>query len=127
MERESLIDNRKREETAARIRRKRESLGLTQEKMAECAGLTLDNYKKIEDGTNAMSISSLRCVQKALDVSFDYLLEGSHDSFETLWKEINACDVRERTLLLLKMVAELSRTGFTEKEFREYLFVDDWI
>lgn len=127
MKTNKITSDKQREETAARIRRKRESMGLTQEKMAENAGLSLDNYKKIEDGSNAMSITSLRCVQKALGVSFDYLLDGSQDSLDELWKEINACDVKEKIILLIKMVAEMSRTNFTEKEFREYLFFDEAI
>ena len=40
-------------ETAQRIRTLRERMGYTQESAAELAGLSAENYKKIEEGSNA--------------------------------------------------------------------------
>lgn len=100
--------------TAARIRREREILGLTQDRMAEKLGLSADNYKKIEEGINGMSMQSLRSIRNALDVSYDYLLDGKQESLEEIAKQVNALSRAEQTALLIRIVSNLSKTEFDE-------------
>lgn len=109
----SQIEEQK-QKTAARIRREREILGLTQDRMAEKLGLSADNYKKIEEGINGMSMQSLRSIRNALDVSYDYLLEGKQESLEQVARHANALSRAEQIALLIRIVSNLSRTTFDE-------------
>ena len=113
--------DRKKMETAGRIRQIREEQKLTQAEMAEASGLSLENLKKIEDGGNAMSTASLRKVQKTLGVSFDFLLEGEKLPLHQLEQEMNACTYEERIYLLLKLFKSITRTEYTELEIGELL------
>lgn len=109
----SQIEEQK-QKTAARIRREREILGLTQDRMAEKLGLSADNYKKIEEGINGMSMQSLRSIRSALDVSYDYLLDGKQDTLEQIARQVNALSRAEQMALLIRIVSNLSRTKFDE-------------
>ncbi len=110
-----------REQTAARIKRMRECLGYTQEMVAERAKISVENYKKIEDDSNAMSISSLRGIQRALEVSFDYLLEGDVEPIEQLWQKINASETPVKLALLIRLIQFFARDGMTKKEILDCL------
>ena len=109
----------KTEETARRIKEYRERLNKTQQQMADSVKMKIENYKKIEDGSNAMSIRSLRKIQKALDVSFDYILEGEIEPSDDLWHKINACDNEECMKLLVKMIKKVSNVEFGEQELSD--------
>lgn len=102
------------QKTAARIRREREILGLTQDRMAEKLGLSADNYKKIEEGINGMSMQSLRSIRNALNVSYDYLLDGQQETLEQIARQVNALSRAEQMALLIRIVSNLSRTKFDE-------------
>lgn len=106
--------NEQKQKTAARIRREREILGLTQDRMAEKLGLSADNYKKIEEGINGMSMQSLRSIRNALDVSYDYLLDGKQETLEEIARQVNALSRAEQMALLIRIVSNLSRTKFDE-------------
>lgn len=111
-------------ETAERIRHLREQMGMTQEEMAERAGLKLDNYKKIESGENAMSMDSLRGVQSAFDVSFDYLLDGKQDDIEELWQKVNTYSKEECIEFMVKMIRKLSGVNYNEEKLKKSLVAD---
>ncbi len=63
-------------ETGDRICKKRKKLGLTQEALAEKAGLTTQFVSYAESGKRAMRPENLLKIAKALGVSTDYLLTG---------------------------------------------------
>ena len=59
-----------------RISRLRKNLGLTQEKLAEQADISIQFLVQIEHGKRTMKIGTLRKLCSALSVSADYLING---------------------------------------------------
>jgi len=59
-----------------RLRRQRNSLGLTQEYVAERLDISLRYYQMLEQGNKGASIETLAKISKTLSVSMDYLLFG---------------------------------------------------
>ena len=59
-----------------RLRNKRNALGLTQEYVAERAGITLRFYQMVERGEKSVSLDTLINLSRTLTVSIDYLLFG---------------------------------------------------
>lgn len=74
--------------------------------------------------TNAMSMASLRGVQEALDVSFDYLLDGEVEPSEKLWHQINASNNKIGMEILIKLIRKFSGEVFTESELKQNLAAD---
>lgn len=60
----------------ARVRTRREELGLTREKFAELAGLSVQFAASIELGKQRMTTDSLAKVCRALCVTADYIVFG---------------------------------------------------
>lgn len=56
---------------------RRKELGLTQEEVADHAGIAHQQYNKAENGKTCLSSDSLRRISAALQISTDYLLFGS--------------------------------------------------
>lgn len=63
-------------EIGARVRKRREELGLTREKMAELAGLSVQFAASIELGKQRMTTDSLAKICRALCVTADYIVFG---------------------------------------------------
>lgn len=59
-----------------RLRKRRMSLKMTQESVAEQIGVTLRWYQRIERGENTVSIDTLLNISRVLSVSIDYLMFG---------------------------------------------------
>ena len=60
----------------ARIRERRIMLGLTQQQLAELAGVTYQQQHKYERGVNRVSAGRLFKIARALNVPVDYFYEG---------------------------------------------------
>ena len=67
-------------EIAARIRELREISGISQEEMAARTGVTLDEYRRCEEGTQDLSIAFLYRTVLILGVDMGDLLEGHSPS-----------------------------------------------
>lgn len=63
-------------EIGTRVRERREKLGLTREKLAELAGLSVQFTASIELGKQRMTTDSLARICRALHVSSDYIVFG---------------------------------------------------
>ena len=76
----------------AKLKQKRLSLGLTQEKVAEKLGLSESFYSRIERGDRVLSVETLVKVACFFDVSLDYLLlDATHSGVnDKLLVEIDA-------------------------------------
>lgn len=61
------------------IQRTRVSRGLTQAKLAEKVGVSINHISRIETGAGTMSLDSLVAVSNALDTTPDYLLMGEYN------------------------------------------------
>lgn len=64
---------------AARLRRRRLMLGLTQQAMAELIGVTFQQAHKYETGMNRISAGRLYQIAEALGVSVAYFFQGLDD------------------------------------------------
>lgn len=62
---------------AGRMIARRKELQLTQEKVAELAGIAHQQYNKAEKGKTCVGSDTLLRISQALDVSADFLLYGS--------------------------------------------------
>lgn len=67
------------EHIGLRLRQRRALLGMTQEKLAECVGITFQQVQKYENGANRISAGRLYEFSNILDVPVDYFYEGSKD------------------------------------------------
>jgi len=73
-----------------RIRRARENTRLTQWQLADICILSAAHMGHIERGSRLPSLEAVFRISKALNVSMDYLLEGSLSSDDVLLNNINA-------------------------------------
>lgn len=65
-----------------RMAQRRKECGLTQEQVADLAGITHQQYNKAENGKTCLSSDTLLKVSTALQTSADYLLRGQKTSKE---------------------------------------------
>ena len=61
-----------------RMSARRRELGLTQEMVADLAGIAHQQYNKAENGKACLGSDSLRKVSATLQISADYLLTGKN-------------------------------------------------
>jgi len=93
----------------ARIRGFRKARGLTQEKIAEKAGVEPSNLSHIERGATKVSLPTLLKIANALDVSLDDLVYDSlkksrHISYKVLEEVLSDCTDRE-----VQSITEMAR------------------
>jgi transcriptional regulator with XRE-family HTH domain len=62
-----------------RVRQRRKTLGVTQERLAEDLGLTFQQVQKYERGANRVSASKLYEIAKSLRTTIGYFFEGLAD------------------------------------------------
>ena len=77
-------------EIGARIRRQREHIGMTQERLGEAFELSASFVGHIERGSRKLSVESLYKMASVLDVSVDYLLSDRMLQETTLPAEISS-------------------------------------
>ena len=103
-------------EVGNRIYKLRKSLGLTQEKLAECADISTQFLVQIEHGQKTMKIGTLRKLCAALSVSADYIINGT-ESFlgcaeaEALLNQLSDSERRKAIKLLSAFVDILNDTN----------------
>jgi len=61
------------------IQRARNEIKITQAKLAEAAGFSVNHISRIETGSGTMSLDSLIAISNALNTTPDYLLMGEYD------------------------------------------------
>ena len=69
----------------ARIRKRRELLGLSREELAEQLGVTAKFIGDIEYGEKGVSMKNLYRLKQILGVGADFLLEGAEDDLRFAW------------------------------------------
>jgi transcriptional regulator with XRE-family HTH domain len=65
-----------------RIRMRRKELGMSQERLADCIGLTFQQVQKYERAANRVSASKLWEVARALSIHIGYFYDGLGDGTE---------------------------------------------
>lgn len=85
------------EEIGSKIREERKRQKLTQEKLAEMAGISLSFLGHIERGTRKLSVDTLVKICDALQCSADDILSTGHANAET---QISALNILKEALRL---------------------------
>ena len=93
------------------IRNRRKTLGLTQEDLAEAAGLSVNFIGRIEIGEKTPSLGTITCLAKVLNVEASDLFEREH----VKWLD----EVQELVRKLPEPDAEFAVSKF--KEIVDYL------
>ncbi len=114
-------------DTGKRLKKLRESLGYTQEKMAEVLEVSVTLYKKMENGSYNISVKSLRRLKEIFNVSIDYLMFGEQISFDRIWMLLQSSRNSVKLKLLLRLLLYFQKDcgeSFVEKkrdvEYMEY-------
>ena len=114
-------------DTGKRLKKLRESLGYTQEKMAEVLEVSVTLYKKRETGSYNISVKSLRRLKEIFNVSIDYLMFGEQISFDRIWMLLQSSRNSVKLKLLLRLLLYFQKDcgeSFVEKkrdvEYMEY-------
>ena len=63
-------------EIGSRVRMRRISIGMSQEKLGEMLGLTFQQVQKYEKGTNRISVGRLVDIAKILGVDIHFFFDG---------------------------------------------------
>ncbi len=105
---------RERMQSATRLRQIRENANLTQERFAEILGISLSAYKKVESGENQVSLSCLRNLYNAMNVSTDYILYGDNKNLDDTWRMILNCSESDKMFLLLRLLVYFTIIKDTE-------------
>ena len=100
-------------EMANRIKKRRETLGFTQESFCETIGLSASSYTKIENAFQRPALDTLIKIAKHLDLSLDYIVFGDVKSKKVLESDvINAivqnCD-GEKLLYVSRLLTQIAR------------------
>lgn len=61
----------------SRIRLRRVAVGMTQDKLGECLGVTFQQVQKYEKGVNRVGASRLQKISEVLNVSISFFFEGA--------------------------------------------------
>jgi transcriptional regulator with XRE-family HTH domain len=80
-----------------RIKAQRKLLGMTQEELAELAGISCSFMGHIERGTRKLSVDTLVKITGALQLSCDMLLQDSLDA--DVQREVQGLNERKRRIL----------------------------
>ena len=67
-------------EIGGRVRMRRVSIGMSQEKLARAFGLTFQQIQKYEKGTNRVGASRLQAIASILSVPVAFFFEGAPDA-----------------------------------------------
>ena len=112
-----------------RIRERRVSLGMSQEKLGEYLGLTFQQIQKYERGANRISASKLWALSDFLKVSVEWFFDGlgkagkgqkdvmTRPEAHQLARYYSACpaSTRKRLLALIRATADMRGKGSRKK------------
>ena len=92
-------------EIGRRVRKFREERCLTQEALAEAAGVSVPYVSHIERGIKKLSLGTLLRLSAALDVTVDTLLRGNQPAeanafYSDVQELLDDCSQKERKVLL---------------------------
>ena len=94
-----------------RLCKRRKEMGLTQEAMAECLGMSTTFYGEIERGRKRLSIEKILLVYEQTGMDPDYLLTGKGPLDQAVMEIFKSCPEEKRPVLeqILSNLTELCR------------------
>lgn len=95
MEKQQLI------EIGHRLRKRRQELGLTRDKMSELADIGSGYYGQLEVGTSQMSIDTLIKLSRSMHLPMEYIIFGDDEEAgdpSAVIDLLNRCTLRELSL-----------------------------
>lgn len=102
------------EDVGKRIRQERHSKNITQEKLAEAAGITVQHMSNIENGNTKLSLTVLVDIANALDTDTSVLLVGSLNnnvfSSNFLFSELLSECTNDERLIIIDTVQSLKKS-----------------
>lgn len=104
-------------EMGARIRARRESLGMSRETLAKMIPVSAKTISNIEYGEKGISISNLYKLKQALGVSVDFLLDGD-DAYAGMEEERK---MLSENILSSLSVCSVKQLGCMEQMARIYV------
>lgn len=104
-----------------KIRQRRHILGLSQQALAEGAGIKFQQIQKYESGTNRVSASRLWVIAQILDVPVSYFFDGLRKTEGLACG--NDCEV-PADILTDKRALDLVRTYYSIPEKHRHRLVD---
>ena len=111
-------------EVAGRIREMREITGFTEEQMAEKTEVSLEEYRKYENGKLDFPFTFIHKCSLAFDIGITDLLEGSsaHLSSYTITRKGNGQETAKENGISIKNLAPLFRKKIAEPYWVKYEF-----
>ena len=112
------------QEIGARLKQARLAKKLTQNQLAEAAGISVSFLSYLENGHQAMNIQTLISLLDVLNVSADWLLNNSTDSANhaaalEIEKELASCTPQEREAILRLVLVMKDSIGKLKPEPNE--------
>lgn len=111
-----MKEHKSKDTGADRLRKLRNSLGLTQEQMAEALGVSESLYKGTERKKMPISRKTAEAVETKFGVSADYFYFGTLREGQDVWMQILECDDYDKFKLFLKLLNYFSAQGCFEMD-----------
>lgn len=107
-------------EVGNRINETRKSRGYTREKLSELADISVQFLADIEKGRKSMTVNTLRKIAAALNVTADYIMNGSEPFSEnaavnTMLASLSPYQREQAEKLLTVFVETISREKRTDR------------
>jgi len=107
------MTKKQQKEMADRIKKRRESLGFTQESFCEAIYLSASSYTKIENAFQRPALDTLILIAQHLDLSLDYLVFGDNapkdivdvNAIATIMKSADS----EKLLYASKFISQIAK------------------
>lgn len=95
------------EKSGARIRSKRESLGMTQQELAEMVNVTRNTISRYENGETEVGVITLNNIADALSVTVLWLLFG-FDYENDIYNNLLKLTERDRQIVVDTLMAQIN-------------------
>lgn len=105
-------------ETGARVMQTRKAQGLTRERLAERADVSVQFLADIERGAKSMTVSTLRKLCAALNVTTDYIVNGTEPATseeEAVWIDLYRSLPKHNRRFAIELVRVFGAAGNSQK------------
>lgn len=104
-----------------RVKMIRQTLGLTQEQLAEVLDLSLSGYKKLESGEVNLTLDKIYALNEKFGLSANYILFDEQAEIQDVWIEISKLSETEKLQMLLRLYAYSVQNIKDESQIKELI------